>query len=161
MTNKKTPTRYNLRRGLGYRARLSLEGRAIRLTLWPSLNVKLDYMGSLRALGAVLNRELHPIALEQVAIPFTLDGRVVDENVLLILAIGLDEAPTFPAVEPLDSASDSLHLVRYLLNVTLSSKPDTCADGPEYSVAVSFGSNATSTESKNARADKKLWRQIN
>ena len=56
--------------------------------------------GSLQALGALLDGELHLLTLFQVPETVTLDGREVDEHIRA--AFALDEAVALAAVEPLD-----------------------------------------------------------
>jgi hypothetical protein len=84
--------------------------------LLPSLPaiVELHHVSRLRALGAALNGELHPLALFQVAESLTLDGRVVDEDIIAVFA--LDEAIAFGTAEPLDRADGSFsHCLVHLL----------------------------------------------
>jgi len=76
--------------------------------------VELYHISSLRALGAALDGEFHPLALFQVAKTLALDGREVDEDIIAIFA--LDEAIALSAAEPLDRADGSFtHCLVHLL----------------------------------------------
>jgi hypothetical protein len=71
------------------------------------LSLELDDFSGARALVARLDAELDTVAFVQIAIALGLDGRVMDENVLLAV-LWRDEAEALLAVEKLDSTCDTV-----------------------------------------------------
>jgi hypothetical protein len=64
--------------------------------------LKNSHIDGLQPLGALLDGELDPLVLAQRAEAFSLDGCVMDEDVLSSLAC--DEAIPLAVVEPLDGS---------------------------------------------------------
>jgi hypothetical protein len=71
-----------------------------------SPRLDLDDVGGLKALGALDHFEFDGRAFLEIAISVSLDGGIVDKNVLTLAA--LDEAVTLCGVEPLDSSLFSI-----------------------------------------------------
>ena len=63
--------------------------------------VRLDDIGSLRPLWAVLDCQLHPLSSTQVPVALTMNCGVMDENVLLSI-VGSDEPKSLYATELLN-----------------------------------------------------------
>jgi hypothetical protein len=81
-----------------------------------SFFAKVHDLGCLRAFGGVFNRKLDPVAFFKVTVSLTLDGGVMDKDVLLS-TIRADETVALDAAEPFDSASySSAHMWGSSLN---------------------------------------------
>jgi hypothetical protein len=70
-----------------------------KLLARPFSKLEAHYVLRLQALGPFANLKLYSLALVQAAVTFSLNGRVMHENILTGLA--LNEAETFAGIEPL------------------------------------------------------------